>query len=83
MAHYETKVDPNGSGPLDQVEAYVDDEGVVYFPGDEGYVEKAAEPEEGSGAPEEGGEVEGATVDPTASHGDAKTPLEIASEIDE
>ena len=35
---YKTMIDPNGTGPLDHVEAYVADDGSVYYPGDEGYV---------------------------------------------
>ena len=42
MGSYKTVVRPGGTGPLDQIDAYVDDSGKVHHPGEEGYVERPA-----------------------------------------
>ena len=65
MPSYRTVVRPGGTGPLDQVEAYIDDSGAVHLPGEEGYVER---PAEGTGE-----------VYPPEP--EAKSPLELADEL--
>ncbi len=47
MAYHQTRVRPGGNGPLDHVEAYIDDAGDVHYPGDAGYVEPTSETEGG------------------------------------
>ncbi len=87
MPRHEPRVRPGGFGPLDHVDAYVDDLGQVFFPGDEGYVEpESAQAEDTSEADPADTplEKEGANVDPTAGGvSDAPSPLEAASRIDD
>ncbi len=87
MARHKPRVRPGGFGPLDHVDAYVDDSGTVFFPGDEGYVEpeSISSQEEPQADPADTSlEKEGASVEPSAGGpSDAPSPLEAASRIDD